>query len=56
MATREENLKKINEELEKLDDEQLEEIAGGKHIMYPPRTLKLVNDPVANKNATLIGV
>ena len=29
MATREENLKKINEELEKLDDEQLEQIAGG---------------------------
>jgi len=36
MATREENLKKINEELEKLSDEQLEEIAGGKRIMYPP--------------------
>jgi len=29
MATREENLKKINEELEKLDDEQLEKVAGG---------------------------
>ena len=29
MATREENIKKINEELEKLDDEQLEKIAGG---------------------------
>ena len=29
MATREENLKKINEELEKLDDEQLEHVAGG---------------------------
>jgi len=29
MATREENLKKINEELEKLDDEELEKIAGG---------------------------
>ena len=28
-ANREENLKKINEELEKLDDEQLEKIAGG---------------------------
>jgi len=56
MATREENLKKINAEIEKLDDEQLEEIAGGKHIMYPPRPSKLVNDPVANQNATLIGV
>jgi len=30
MATREENQKKINEELEKLDDEQLEQIAGGR--------------------------
>ena len=29
MATREENLKKINEELEKLDDEELEKVAGG---------------------------
>ena len=29
MATREENLKKINEELEKLDDEQLDAVAGG---------------------------
>ncbi len=32
MANREENLKKINEELEKLDDEQLEKIAGGSWI------------------------
>ena len=30
MANREENIKKINEELEKLDDEQLEQIAGGR--------------------------
>ena len=29
MATREENLKKINDELEKLDDEQLDKVAGG---------------------------
>ena len=56
MATREENLKKINDELEKLSDEELEEIAGGKHIMYPPRPSKLVNDPVANQNANLIVV
>ena len=32
MATREENLKKINDELEKLDDEQLEQIAGGEQM------------------------
>lgn len=29
MATREENLKKINEELEKLSDDELEKVAGG---------------------------
>ncbi len=32
MATREENLKKINEELEKLSDEELEKVAGGSWI------------------------
>ena len=30
MATREENLKKINDELEKLSDEELEQLSGGK--------------------------
>ena len=29
MATREENIKKINEELEKLSDEELDKVAGG---------------------------
>ena len=29
MATREENLKKINDELGKLSDEELEKVAGG---------------------------
>lgn len=29
MATREENLKKINSELERMSDEQLEQVAGG---------------------------
>lgn len=33
MATREENLKKINAELEKLSDEQLEKIAGGDELV-----------------------
>ena len=32
MATRDENLKKINDELENLDDEQLEQIAGGRKM------------------------
>ncbi|MBR4383659.1 MAG: hypothetical protein IKP64_08885 [Selenomonadaceae bacterium] len=34
MTTREENLKKINEELEKLDDEQLDKVAGGSWGIY----------------------
>lgn len=34
MATREENLKKINDELEKLDDEQLDKVAGGTFRMF----------------------
>ena len=29
MATREENLKKLNDELEKLSDEELDKVAGG---------------------------
>ena len=29
MATREENIKKINDELEKLTDEELDDVAGG---------------------------
>jgi len=29
MATREENLKKINAELEKLDDDELDKVSGG---------------------------
>ncbi len=50
MATREENLKKINDELEKLDDEQLEKVAGG--ILKPlDRTIirNIDEDPVANQ-------
>ena len=36
MTTREENLKKINAELEKLDDEQLEKVAGGILVRQMP--------------------
>ena len=34
MATREENLKKINEELEKFSDEELEKVAGGFYARF----------------------
>ena len=46
MATREENLKKINDELEKLSDEELDNVAGGTNGEYKelrkllPTTLK----------------
>ena len=33
MATREENIKKINEQLEQMSNEQLEQIAGGSNIV-----------------------
>ena len=33
MTTHEENIKKINEELEKLSDEQLEQVAGGDELV-----------------------
>ena len=44
MATREENLKKINDELEKLDDNELDKVAGGiTKVNYS------VNDPSLQK-------
>ena len=60
MATREENLKKINDELEKLDDEQLEQVAGGlmpqnglRMIQGQSRNEKLSDDHVANQLGAL---
>ena len=41
MATREENLKKINDELEKLSNDELEQIAGG--------ILKYIDDSATEK-------
>ena len=35
MANREENLKKINAELEQLSDEELEKVAGGGFFSWP---------------------
>jgi len=53
MATREENLKKINDELEKLSDDELDKIAGGVQLynnIHEPGEpdVKLVN-PAAPK-------
>ncbi|MBE8951587.1 MAG: ComC/BlpC family leader-containing pheromone/bacteriocin [Quinella sp. 1Q7] len=44
MATREENIQKINDEFEKLDDEQLEQIAGGQLILHLANTAALANE------------
>ena len=47
MTTREENLKKINEELEKLNDDELEKIAGG---FYARSKVGDVKPDVEDKN------
>ena len=44
MDTREENIQKINDELEKLDDEQLDQIAGGQLILHLANTAALANE------------
>lgn len=41
MATREDNLKKINNELEAMSDEELEQVAGGTHNMTASDTRAL---------------
>ena len=48
MATREENLKKINDELEKLDDEELEKVAGGILVMNSMSVSDPKKDSVVN--------
>ena len=44
MATREENLKKINAELEKLSEEELDNVAGGQLIWNLANTEALANE------------
>ncbi|MBR4903613.1 MAG: bacteriocin [Selenomonadaceae bacterium] len=39
MATRDENLKKINAELEKMSDEELEQVAGGFKPLMPRKAI-----------------
>lgn len=56
MATREENLKKINEQLEKLDDEQLEQIAGGRMMYIDDSDPKKESDvKIENQRLIIIG-
>ena len=53
MTNREENLKKLNDELEKLSDEELDKVAGGGNFFYTyldaPANIK------AESNANLQG-
>ena len=44
MTTREENLKKINEELEKLSDEELDKVAGGVNPIFASYNIIEPND------------
>ena len=48
MATREENLKKINDELEQLSDEELENVAGGtiKEMEEDAERFRSLNIPI----------
>jgi len=59
MATREENLKKINAELEQLSDEELEDVAGGNAEEIRDLYLALDDNPKLKhymKNSRLGGV
>jgi len=60
MATREENLKKINEELEKLDDDELDKIAGGTYKDFfsvdDPSLQKPNQNPYEQKKYEFIAV
>ena len=53
MATREENLKKLNAELEKLSDEELEQIAGGYNRIYDAPSNFEANRIAANSQGGL---
>lgn len=54
MATREENLNKINDELEKLNDEELEKIAGGAYLAMN-RDEKEPDVNIENQRLIIIG-
>ena len=50
MANREENLKKINAELEQLNDEELEKVAGGTWALM--KNLKKLQAELERRHAT----
>ena len=52
MATREENLKKINEELEQLSDEELDKVAGGSWSLL--RSIEPNKNPNTDTNSNPI--
>ena len=49
MATRKENIKKINAELEKMSDEELEAVAGGTVGEFEELTKAIVSNPTLKK-------
>jgi|GEM_PF-1909140 len=55
MATREENLKKINDELEKLSDEELEKIAGGAMVEFESCNALQAKKPPKYQPGVIIG-
>ena len=56
MATREENLKKINDELEKMSDEELENVAGGFMTAYFFLCTKMGDQYVYSKDPVALGI
>ena len=55
MAAREENLKKINDELEKLDDEQLEKVAGGQIVYMAVGDMKKEQEAKSDNSLDCVG-
>ena len=56
MVSREENLKKINAEIEKLDDEELENVAGGTYLESANDAKKFQEHGVKIYDNDIIGI
>ena len=50
MANREDNIKKINAELEEMSDEELDNVAGGTVAEFDEICSAMVNNPFVKKN------